>query len=141
MSRTTLMIAMYCLSGGLVSAILAARAHDGILLVALLPANLYLVYLCWKLSQRKSESSSCEQCLACQKSIGPLRRLSHHRFCCDEHQTEWLDELDEIAIERLQAGRNETPALKLREPAFHQADFHQESDVQGGDFALALANR
>jgi hypothetical protein len=141
MSRTTLMIAMYCLSGGLVSAILAAKAHLGILLVALLPVIVYLVYLCWKLSQRRSEISRCERCLACQKSIGPVRRLSHHRFCCDEHQNEWLDELDEIAIDRLQAGRNETPALKLREPAFHQAAFHQEDDVQGGDFALALANR
>jgi hypothetical protein len=136
MRRTTLMIAMYCLSGGLVSAILAARAHLGILFVALLPPVLYLVHLCWKLTKRKPESFPCKRCLACQKSIGPLRRLSHQRFCSHEHQTEWLDELDQIAIERLQAGRNETPALKLREPAFHP-----ESDVQGGDFALALANR
>jgi len=33
--------------------------------------------------------------------IGIFRRLAHHRFCSDEHESTYLAELERIAIERL----------------------------------------
>jgi hypothetical protein len=40
-------------------------------------------------------------CLACQRGIGPFRRLAHNRFCCDTHETTYLAELQRLAVARL----------------------------------------
>jgi hypothetical protein len=53
-------------------------------------------------SQRNPHATSC---LACLHEIGLFRRLAHHRFCCEQHESTYLAELERIAIERLHSAR------------------------------------
>jgi hypothetical protein len=137
MSRTALMILMYCVIGGLVSAGLAAKTHLGMCFQILLLPLIYLAYLGWSLLHGKSSDAGSRVCLTCSKSISRFRRLSDHRFCCEEHQRQWFDELEELAIERLKVARNDYSAVNLpRKPAAPK-----EATSSSGDLALVLANR
>jgi hypothetical protein len=61
-------------------------------------------------------------CLACLKEIGMFRRLAHHRFCCEEHESTYMAELERVAIERLHNARISTSV----------------NPVSGGEQALSL---
>jgi hypothetical protein len=138
MSRA-LIIAIYYLSGGLISAIVAAKMHLGVAVVACVLALLYIGHLCWTRFQQRPITRAAEACLACHQRIDWRRRLSNHRFCSDAHESEWLNELEGIAIERLQVARGADPEpIMLRKPVVHE---ETEGTVSAGEFALALANR
>jgi hypothetical protein len=131
------MITVYGLSGGVISAVVAAKAHPSALFLTLVLPILYLAHLHWTKFQAKSERPPSQRCLSCQKDIGWYRRLSNHRFCCEKHESEWLEELEELAIRRLQMARNAVPEFNMpRKPAVHE-----ESYLSGGDLELVLVNR
>jgi hypothetical protein len=115
MSRTALLVAAYYLGGGIASAIVAAEVHLGIQIVGFALAILYLGHLWWRVSQAKRQHKGSQVCLLCQTKID--RTSSDGPFCCDEHERQWLDELDEIAVRRLQATRKGVESIKTQEPA------------------------
>ena len=41
-------------------------------------------------------------CLVCQRELGFFRKLAKHRFCTDEHEQQYMAELKEVALGRLQ---------------------------------------
>jgi hypothetical protein len=41
-------------------------------------------------------------CLVCQSELGFFRKLAKHRFCTDEHEQQYMAELKEVALGRLQ---------------------------------------
>ncbi len=43
------------------------------------------------------------KCLVCQAEVGFFRRLAHRRFCCDEHEAQYLAELKDVAVGRLRS--------------------------------------
>lgn len=43
------------------------------------------------------------KCLVCQAGVGFFRRLAHQRFCCDEHQEQYMAELKDVAVGRLRS--------------------------------------
>jgi len=50
-------------------------------------------------------SPNPKKCLVCQQSLGFLRRLAKRHFCSEKHEKQYLAELGEIAIVRLQTAR------------------------------------
>jgi hypothetical protein len=42
-------------------------------------------------------------CLVCQRELGFFRKLAKHRFCTDEHEQQYMAELKEVALGRLQS--------------------------------------
>jgi hypothetical protein len=42
-------------------------------------------------------------CLVCQRDLGFFRKLTKHRFCSDEHEQQYMAELKEVALGRLQS--------------------------------------
>jgi len=43
------------------------------------------------------------KCLVCQRELGFFRKLAKRRFCTDEHEQQYLAELKEVALGRLQS--------------------------------------
>lgn len=105
MTKTHLAIATYYLAGGIASAVFAAQAHLGLLFVGMVVAALYVGHLWWMLLQRRATAQGTPTCLTCSQRIGSIRRLSNQRFCSHQHQEQWFDELDGLAVERLQSAR------------------------------------
>lgn len=137
MRRTALMIAMYCSSGGVVTAMIVMKTHPSVALLTLALPLLTLAVVCSNRFQTKSRSHAPKTCLSCQGDITWFRRLSHHRFCSEEHQTQWLAEFEELAIERLQLAHN-----ALADTSTHRkAPVHQESYPKRGALELVLVNR
>jgi hypothetical protein len=134
MKRTALWVATYYLGGGTTAAVVAAGMNLGILFVGFALAVLYLGHLWWTMLQAKRRLRGARACLLCQKEIN--RRGADCPFCCEEHQSRWLYELDEIAVRRLQAARYgayepmEVPNRVVRE----------EMGSENDDLALVLAN-
>lgn len=136
MSRTNLVTVSYYLTGGVFSAVVAAKTHFGVLFLAFALPILYLAHLLWNATQRRSNSQSAQVCVTCKRNIGLIRRLSNDRFCSSEHQTQWFDELEKAAIERLLIDRvAETAPAPLKPIA------SRRNDRDDTDLALALANR
>jgi hypothetical protein len=77
-----------------------------------------------------------EPCLACAKRVGWFRRLFDQRFCCKGHERQWMEELKQLSIERLQIACREVPTPPKPTPARH--DLADKGDTS---LALALANR
>ena len=61
-----------------------------------------------------AEAPKGRSCLVCGSPLGILRRMSRKRFCCDEHQEQYLDELKQIAVERLQTARQRLDSTRSR---------------------------
>src|SRR6266849_10814993 len=54
-------------------------------------------------------------CLVCQCDLGFFRKLTKHRFCIDQHEQQYMAELKEVALGRLQsAGSRLTRHNKAR---------------------------
>ena len=135
MNRTALMITIYAVSAGLISVVITGHMQLGLAVLAVLLPILYFGNLYWEKRQSKGVPSS-HQCLSCQNRIGWLRRFSHHRFCSQEHETQWLDELEQLAVARLQIARNETPEpIRLPKPVASGP-----SDAASPELALVLVN-
>ena len=82
---------------------------DWKLSILVLPV-MFLAHFCHKAIARrcgsnKSAASPNLACLRCRNEIGMFRRLAHHRFCCDEHESTYLAELEELAVRRLRDAR------------------------------------
>ena len=43
------------------------------------------------------------KCLVCQKDLGFFRKLTKNRFCTDEHEQQYMEELKSVALGRLQS--------------------------------------
>lgn len=43
------------------------------------------------------------RCLVCQKEVGFFRKLTKNRFCTDEHEQQYMDQLKYEALGRLQS--------------------------------------
>jgi hypothetical protein len=133
MTRTALLITTYYLGGGLAATVGAAAMNLGILFVGFVLAVLYLGHLWWTMLWAKRPKGP-GACLFCQKEMN--RGGADRPFCCEEHQSLWLCELDEIAVRRLQAARNgayepmEAPKRVVRE----------EMGSENNDLALVLAD-
>lgn len=136
MTSSSLAIIIYYVTGGVLSALMAAKTHFGILFAAIALPFLYVAHLCWKALGRKRQARDQDLCLTCEKSIGLFRQLSNHRFCCHEHQVQWFDELGKAAIERLQSYGHDGPAAHNH--GKRTADPNSAPD--DGDFALVLAS-
>ena len=131
------MIAMYCSSGGVVTAMVVMKTHPSVALLALALPLLTLAHVCSKRFQSKPHSHAPKTCLSCRGDIAWFRRLSRHRFCSEEHQVQWLAEFEELAIERLQLAHN-----ALADTSTHRkAPVHQEGYPKRGVLELVLANR
>lgn len=104
------MTIVYYAVGAVVTAwISTGKSHlDWRTSLLLLPA-LFLAHFSYKAIAAKNRSdagnSPLRTCLACQKKLSLFRRLDRQRFCCDEHETVYLAELDKLAVERLQSAR------------------------------------
>jgi hypothetical protein len=51
---------------------------------------------------RIQKSPLSGQCLVCGKDLGLLRRLQGAAFCSEEHQEQFLNDLGELGVTRLQ---------------------------------------
>jgi|SRR5581483_535181 len=137
MNRTALMITIYAVSAGLISVVITGHTQLGLAVLAGLLPILYLANLCWEKRLAKSPVPASHQCLSCRQRISLTRRLSHHRFCSEEHENQWLDELEQLAVARLQVARNETPEpVRLPKPASTEP-----SDAGTADLALVLVSQ
>lgn len=54
---------------------------------------------------RVQYSPDGKKCPVCEQSLGLLRKLKKNQFCCEDHQEQYLAELREIAVGRLQTAR------------------------------------
>jgi len=133
MKRTALLITTYYLGGAVAATVGAAVMHLGILFVVFVLAVLYLGHLWWTMLWAKHPMGP-RACLLCQQQMNSRR--ADRPFCCAEHQSRWLCELDEIAVRRLQAARDgacepmEVPKRVVRE----------EMGSENDDLALVLVD-
>jgi hypothetical protein len=103
-------VAYYIIGAGLAAWLTTGHGHlDWKLSILVLPL-MFLAHFCHKAIARRHGSnrpatSSNLACLACMNEIGMFRRLAHHRFCCDEHESTYLAELEAFAIQRLHNAR------------------------------------
>ena len=49
------------------------------------------------------KTAKAGKCLVCQCDLGFFRRLTKNRFCNDQHEEQYMDELKEVALGRLQS--------------------------------------
>ena len=47
------------------------------------------------------KNAKAGKCLVCHGDLGFFRRLTHNRFCTDEHEAQYMAELKEVAVGRL----------------------------------------
>jgi len=95
-----MVVAYYIVGAAFAIWMTAGNGHlDWKLPLPVLPV-MYLAHVCYKTIAGRTTSQSLV-CLACQSGIGLLRRLTHHHFCCDEHEAMYLAELQELAVMRL----------------------------------------
>jgi hypothetical protein len=114
---------------------LVMKTRPSVALLALAPPLLTLAHVCAKRFQSKSRSQAAKTCLSCRADITWFRRLSHHRFCSEEHQMQWLAEFEELAIERLQLAHNALVGTGThRKTPVHQESYSKRME-------LVLVNR
>lgn len=155
------MVIAYYIVGAVVAAwVSTGKSHLDLTMSLLLLPSLFLAHFCYKAMAAKNRSdtgsSPIRVCLACQKKLSLFRRLDRQRFCCDEHETMYLTELDQLAIERLQNARVAATAtttqpslerlttsleIKLQREALRsdQQDFCRDGDLNSGSCELVLA--
>jgi hypothetical protein len=73
-------------------------------------------------------------CLHCRNEIGMFRRLARHRFCCDEHESTYLAELEELAVRRLRNARIAAPTWS---PSVEMAPAENDNSNVGNHEAVA----
>lgn len=153
------MVIVYYAVGALVTVwISTGKSHLDWRVSLLLLPTLFLAHFCYKAMAAKNRidagSSPIRTCLACQKKISLLRRLDRQRFCCDEHETVYLAELDKLAIERLQNARisastagptierlttSVEKTLQRQDFRNEAGDFYNKEALNSGSRALVLA--
>jgi len=105
-----MVVAYYIIGAALAAWLTAGSSHlDWKLSVLVLPL-MFLAHFFHKAIARRHGSnrpatSSKLACLACMNEIGMFRRLAHQRFCCDEHESTYLAELEALAVRRLHDAR------------------------------------
>lgn len=133
-----MMIVYYAIGAAVAAWISTGKSHlDWKLSLLVLPI-LFLAHFSLKAIAAKNRSntgsSPVRVCLACQEDLSLFRRLDRQRFCCEEHETLYLAELDKLAIERLQNARCAAPSTQPSlerlatslEVTLQRADFRQE---------------
>lgn len=108
-NRTVLMLMTFYLAGSSAAASIASKAHLDSKLGLLAIPVMFLAQLGWKAiagkTKRRESLAPQPHCLACQSEIKLFRRLSHKRFCSNEHEATYLAELQQIAVARLASAR------------------------------------
>jgi hypothetical protein len=101
----------YYVAGSTVVAWLTARGQlDSRVGLIVLPL-MCLAHACCKAVAGKHRGSGSgsrsltQKCMACHNDIGLVRRLTHHRFCSEQHEQMYLVELQKLAVARLRSAR------------------------------------
>ena len=91
------------------------------LALLMLPVMFLAHYLHGAIAHRGANGEPPSKCQACRNRIGLFRRLSHQRFCSEEHERVYLAELQALAIIRLHsaaaaAAPSARPAAGIESP-------------------------
>jgi hypothetical protein len=82
----------------------------------------------------KPAASPKPACLHCRNEIGVFRGLARHRFCCDEHESTYLAELEELGVRRLRNARITAPPWG---PSVEMASVENDNSNVGKHEAVA----